>query len=285
VFLNLCAGLDRLGIQYRINDYRHIRNHPNELACIVGRAFVLDWMKWRNPILFGVAGYNHPLDDLELFNRLSVKKVLVPGDWCAEMFKPYWPETQAWPVGIDTDQWAPAREEDKSVDVLLYDKVHWNRERYAPELIEPIRSHLRKEGRSLSEIRYGSYQEEDYRAALSRCRTMIFLCQNESQGIAYQQALSCGLPIMAWDPGGPWQDSDYFPHKVQYSPVTSVPYWDARCGMKFTDVATFEAAWQNFWPQSQARAFKPREFVLDELTLERRAREYYEIARGVMASA
>ena len=103
VFLNLCAGLDRLGIDYRVNDYRHIRNHPDELACIIGRAFVLDWMKWRNPILLGVAVYNHPLDDLELFDRLPVKKILVPGDWCAEMFKPYWPNTQAWPVGIDTD--------------------------------------------------------------------------------------------------------------------------------------------------------------------------------------
>ncbi len=285
VFLNLCAGLDRLGIDYRVNDYRHIRNHPNELACIIGRAFVLDWMKWRNPILLGVASYNHPLDDLELFNRLPVKKILVPGDWCAEMFKPYWPDTQAWPVGIDTDLWAPAREQDKSVDVLLYDKVHWNRDRYASGLIEPIRAYLRKEGHSVSEIRYGSYQEEEYQAALARCRIMIFLCQNESQGIAYQQALSCGLPMMAWDPGGPWQDPGYFPHKVQYSPVSSVPYWDARCGTKFTDIATFEAAWPNFWAQSQAQAFKPREFVLDELTLERRALEYYEIAQGVMRSA
>ena len=51
VFLNLCAGLDRLGIDYRVNDYRHIQKHPDELACIIGRAFVLDWMKWRNPIL------------------------------------------------------------------------------------------------------------------------------------------------------------------------------------------------------------------------------------------
>ena len=75
---------------------------------------------------------------------------------------------------------------------------------------------------------------------------MIFLCQNESQGIAYQQALSCGLPMMAWDPGGPGKDPGYFPHKVQYSPVSSVPYWDARCGTKFTDIATFEAAWPEF---------------------------------------
>src|SRR5215510_7237713 len=28
VFLNLCAGLDRVGIPYRINDYRYVQKHP-----------------------------------------------------------------------------------------------------------------------------------------------------------------------------------------------------------------------------------------------------------------
>ncbi|MGA8216344.1 MAG: hypothetical protein WB799_22325, partial [Candidatus Sulfotelmatobacter sp.] len=27
VFLNLCAGLDKLGISYRVNDYRYIERH------------------------------------------------------------------------------------------------------------------------------------------------------------------------------------------------------------------------------------------------------------------
>ena len=111
---------------------------------------------------------------------------------------------------------------------------------------------------------------------------MIFLCQNESQGIAYQQALSCGVPVFAWDPGGSWKDPDYFPHKVRYEPVSSVPYWDDRCGIKFVDIVTFKAEWQKFWAQSEAGGFKPREYVLDCLTLERQARQYYEIAQGII---
>ena len=51
---NLCAGLDRMGIRYRVNDYGHIRKHPEELACIIGRPFVLDWFAWKNPLLLGV---------------------------------------------------------------------------------------------------------------------------------------------------------------------------------------------------------------------------------------
>ncbi len=281
VFLNLCAGLDKLGIRYRVNDYRYIKEHPNELACIIGRSFVLDKLKWKNPILLGVAGYDHPLQDPDLLKRRDVRKILVPGEWVADMFRAYWPETEAWPVGIDTDRWFPSQQE-KSVDVLLYDKVYWNRDRRVGDLIEPIRAYLKKAGCSVTEIRYGSYQEEDYQAALARCRSMIFLCQNESQGIAYQQALSCGIPLLAWNPRGLWQDPNYFPDRVKYGPVTSIPYWDERCGMEFADFTAFEAAWPLFQQHHAAKTFQPRQYILDNMTLEMRARQYYEIAASLM---
>src|SRR3954453_20445750 len=35
VFLNLCAGLDRVSTSYRVNDYSYIRKPPRELACIL----------------------------------------------------------------------------------------------------------------------------------------------------------------------------------------------------------------------------------------------------------
>jgi hypothetical protein len=64
--------------------------------------------------------------------------------------------------------------------------------------------------------------------------------------------------------------------------VSSVPYWDERCGAKFVDVAGFEAGWQNFWGGCAAGAFDPRGYVLDSLTLEQRALQYYEIARSIV---
>jgi hypothetical protein len=283
VFLNLCAGLDKLGIRYRVNDYNYIRKHPEELACIIGRSFVLDRIKWKNPILLGVAVYNHPLDDPDLFKRLPVKSVLVPCEWYADMCRQEWPNVEAWPVGIDADEWAPSPVEHKTIDVLLYDKVRWERDRYSHALIEPIRARLEAEGRSFQEIRYGNYKEEEYQAALARCRAMIFLSEHESQGLACQQALSSAVPVFAWDRGGAWQDPDYFPHKVRFEGgVSSVPYWDERCGMKFADIDGFKAGWWEFWTRSAAGAFKPRDYILDNLTLERQALRYYEIARAVL---
>lgn len=283
VLLNLCAGLDRLGIRYRVNDYRYIQKHPEELACIIGRPFVLDWFKWKNPLLLGVAMYDHPIDAPERLKDLRVKRVLVPCAWYADMFRPHWPHVDAWPVGIDTDLWTPTPADRKSVDVLLYDKVRWDYERYEPELIEPIRRHLAASGRTVEVIRYGHYKEDDYKAALAHCRSMIFLCEHESQGIACQQALSSGVPVFAWDRRGPWQDPKYFPHKVRYEGgVSSVPYFDARCGMTFTDAAGFTSGWSEFWSHVSAGDFAPRDYVIENLTLEKGALHYYEIAEAVM---
>jgi hypothetical protein len=282
ISLNLCAGLDRLGVPYRFNDYDYARRNPNELACIIGKAQVLDKMEWKNPILFGAAVFSHPLDDPHLFERLPVKKILLPGAWMKEMWRPYWDEPVAvWPVGIDTDRWRPREPAEKPFDILLYDKVRWDHERYEASLIEPIRGKLRQAGRSFREIRYGSYREAEYQAALAECRTMIFLCEHETQGIAYQQALAAGVPILAWDRGGYWQDPAYFPGKVKFQPVTSVPYWDARCGRTFAAIEAFDDAWPQFCDEFQSGRYDPRAYVLENLTLERCARQYMHHVRNV----
>src|SRR5438309_1531345 len=79
----------------------------------------------------------------------------------------------------------------------------------------------------------------EFHAALEQCRTMRLLCEHETQGIAYQQALSCNVPILAWERSGYWQDPAYYPDKVKFAPVTSVPYWDDRCGRTFKNAGEF----------------------------------------------
>jgi hypothetical protein len=282
VFLNLRAGLDRIGACYRVNDYGYAVKNPAVTACIVGKPHVLDRLEWKNPILFGAAVFSHPIDDPELFQRRPIRKVLVPGAWMKEMWKPFWNDSVAvWPVGIDTARWVAAEPARKSTDVLLYDKIMWDRDRLEPILIEPIRQVLRESGRSFREIRYGQYVEEQFRLALSECRSMIFLCEHETQGIAYQQALSCNVPILAWDHGGYWQDPSYFPHKVKFQPVSSVPYWDQRCGRTFAAIDELENAWPAFWDECRSGGFSPRDYILENLTLEKCASAYLHHVRSL----
>jgi hypothetical protein len=285
VFLNLCAGLDRLGVRYRVNDFRHARRHPEALACIIGKPQVLDRMEWRNPILFGASVFSHPLHDVDLLARHPIRRILVPGEWMRSMFEPYYGEAvAAWPVGIDTERWKPRQVDagttsaSGAIDFLIYDKVRWKRALHEPALIEPIRAALRTRRLSFQEIRYGSYREEGYHELLQHCRAMIFLCEHETQGIAYQQALAAGVPILAWDRGGYWQDPEFYPHLVQFAPVTSVPYWDERCGLTFDSPAAFEARLDEFRQLQQEGAFQPRDYILEHLTLERSARAYLQFA-------
>jgi hypothetical protein len=277
VFINLCAGLDLLGRQYRVNDFRYARRNPHETVGIIGKPHVLDMTRWDNPIVFGPAVFSHPSDDPALLHRLDIRSVLVPGNWMRDMCQPFWGHrVTAWPVGIDTERWSLANADQKTTDVLIYDKILWSRENRVQEILQPIRAKLAQLGLTSTEIRYGSYKEGDYHSLLAQCRAMIFLCEHETQGIAYQQALSRGVPILAWDRGGPWQDPSYFP-RINFGPVSSVPYWDDRCGVKFAAASDFDNTFQTFWELVRRRAFAPRDFILEHLTLERSAQHYVEL--------
>lgn len=285
VFLNLCAGLKRLNIPYRVNDYKYAQSNKDDVACIIGKPQVLTKINWHNPILFGAAIYSHPTENVDLLDRYPIRRILVPGEWMRRMCEEAWGSlVTAWPVGIDTEYWAPVPSEFKDVDVLLYDKVRWEHERYADELINPIKILLEKKGLTVESLRYGFYKEEDFHHLLKRAKTMIFLCEHETQGIAYQQALSCNVPVLAWDRGGFWQDPYFYPHKVQFAPVSSVPYWDERCGLKFKNIEEFSEQLDQFIRRQVTGEFSPRLYILENLTLERCARQYVEILNEVKAS-
>ena len=275
VFLNLCAGLDRIGVPYRVNDYAYLRRSPDMLACVVGKPFVLERFHGPNPILFGAAVFSHPSDDPDLFERLPVKRILVPGPWIRDMFvEAYGPErVHAWPVGIDTDHWKPVAGE-KDVDVLLYNKVLWNKAATVSAIVDPVRASLEARGLKVETLTYGSYQPGQFRALLARSRSMVFICEHETQGMAYQQALASGVPILAWRGAREWIDPEYWPHRVRFGPVTAVPYWDDRCGLRYDDVADFDGKLDQFLEGVREGRYAPRDYVLEHLTLERCARLY-----------
>lgn len=285
VFLNLCAGLDRLGVPYRVNDYRSLRRNPGEVACVIGKPPVLEKIPSGTPIVFGAAGYDHPIDNPTLFSDHNIRGVLVPCEWVRQMCEPHWGDkVHAWPVGIDTDGWQPSPNVTKDIDVLVYDKIRCHPDRDHAAVRDPIVRDLEARGLRIATIRYGFYREQQFRDLLARSRSMVFLCEHETQGIALQQALSCDVPVFAWDLGGVWQDTNYYPHRVQFSSVTSVPYWDDRCGMKFRDAADFSARFQDFWTEVTQGRFSPRAYIVENLTLEAGARHYVDLVRRLNAA-
>ena len=102
-------------------------------------------------MMFGTALYNHPVDDEHLPRRHAIRQMLVPSDWVKAMFSKVWPDiVSVWPVGIDTDRWAPSvGESRKTVDVLVYEKLFRDGDRHRVELVEPMMADLRRRGLGL----------------------------------------------------------------------------------------------------------------------------------------
>src|SRR5262249_21947404 len=240
-----------------------------------GRRQVREQRGWEYRVLLGRGISPRRSDDPDLLRRLPVGGVRVGCVWMRQMFEPYYGGRVAiWAAGIDTARWQPGPDDAKDLDVLVYDKVRWEHERYERELITPILESLRPRRLRFEVIRYRPYREEAYWATRRRVLLMVLLCEHETQGFAYLQALSSGVPIFAWDRGGLWRDPAYHPHRVRFGPVTSVPYWDARCGLTFADTAQYQERLDALLARSAAGQLDPRADVLETPSPEGCAHKY-----------
>lgn len=277
VFINLCLGLDKLGVKYEINlPFKEIKDDDliGVLGC--GRS-CLNGYDRPNPIVAGIGLMTHPSEWSTLCADYPVVKYLQHSTWANDVYKPYFGDRcHIWPVGIDTEKWQDNLMTPKTTDFLIYNKIMWNYEITSKELLDPIRQLLTSKGLTFTELRYGFYKPQEYQKALEYCRSMIFLCEHESQGIAYQECLSSNVPILAWDQGE-CLDPNRFVWGMPHIPATSVPYWDDRCGVKFKDINDLSDQLEIFLSKLYANEFAARDYILENLTLEKCARDFVNI--------
>jgi hypothetical protein len=216
----------------------------------------------------------HPSEWPTLCDDYPVKQYLQHSAWANDIYRPYFGDRCGiWPVGIDTDAWAPHPDNHKDIDLLIYDKVMWNPEAVKPPLYAVISDFASRKRLAVKILVYGKYSEQEYRSLLGRSRAMIFLCEHESQGLAYQECLSSGVPILAWDQGQ-YLDPNRFAWGQPNIAATSVPYFDNRCGERFKGLEDFDEKLSIFIQRIGASSYSPRDFILENLTLEGCAAQY-----------
>src|SRR5262249_53354667 len=93
---------------------------------------------------------------------------------------------------------------------------------------------------------------------------------------AYLECLSSGVPVLAWDQGL-CLDPDRFAWGQPDIPASSVPYFDARCGLTFQHMGEFPVRLVEFMERERSGAFSPREFVVEHLNVEKCAKHFVEI--------
>ena len=280
----LVRALERAGLEVRHNDFRAARRNPDHPVGLIGYPQILDGWDLPNPAVLGPGLIDHPSLAPGLMDDGRFQLYVVTCDWMRELFAPHYGAERVvpWYAGIDLAEWPDLRAEPKDVDVLVYDKIRWNRDRLVPELLTPVMEALAARGLRVETVRYKEYDHETYRALLGRSRAMVFLCEHETQGMAYQEAMASDVPILAWD-NGCWLDPNVGAWEGRPVPASSVPYFSPECGERFRGADDFAAALDRFWPRLDD--YTPRRYVARELSQEGSARLYMEHYRRALRPA
>lgn len=284
VVKNFLIGLDRKGISYNYNRSSFLIPKSKKVISFGLGVNGVDGFDKGNPIIAAI-GFPYPGEFPDLCEKYNVKKFLQHSQWVLDFVKSarcYDDQVfDLWPAGIDTEEWRPMTDSSKKeADVLIYNKICWDKEDRNKDLLQPIREFIASRNLSSSEIIYGHYSTEEYHNKLAQAKVMIFISAHESQGLAYQECLSCNIPVMAWEPGY-WLDPIRLDYHKSAIPATSVPFFDKRCGVTFADYEAFEKRFDLFYEDAMAGKFSPREFVLENLSIEKSTESMLEIYNSI----
>ena len=267
VYANLLKGLDRIGYPYVVN--RDLR--ATSRLWIQDDIDALHYMHMSNAkIVVGPNLFCLPRDVPESISFSGVLYIQ-PSDGTQMLWRelgfdrcPF----VTWPVGIDTDEFAPSARLRSERFVVVYHK-----QRPATEL-QAIEEDLARRRLPYEVIKYGSYTEDQFKRLLDSALLVVWHGRHESQGIAFQEVLSCNVPVVLCDVtclGDDCSNYAYEPAERSF-PATAAPYFDERCGARVTSVGDFSGALDQVLDQLDSLA--PREFVMEHLSLDGQARAF-----------
>lgn len=281
-FNMLYRGLTEAGYIVHRNDYALARANPDYPVGIVGGPILLKDWPLSNPAILGPSIYDQPGQAPRLFEDGRFKRYVCLADWMYDLFETvYRGRCVKWYAGIDTHAWPDLSGEIKDLDFLIYDKVRWDHDHYQHSLIDPVLRDLDARGLTYELIRYRFHDHETFKSLLGRARGLLFLCENETQGIAYQEAMASNVPVLAWDRGY-WADPQWKPYMDAAPWASSVPFFSETCGERFTDMDDFVAKLDRFIERREL--YRPRTYVTHHLNIaqsgELYAKAYFEAAVG-----
>ena len=261
VIKNLKLGLDKLGVEYIENPQKI--DEKDKVIALQWHSLVSN-VKPEN-LIIGPNVCTLPIDNNFIMSQ-NYKKVVVPSEWIKNKYKRWIPEEKIfiWPVGIDTDYFSDKSNAEKTLDCLIYYK-----RRSFDELTLATKV-LKQYKQTFDIIEYGNYNEIDFINKVSKSKYVFLLDSCESQGIAIQEVMSMNVPMFVWDVTH-WMDrGEEF--KVEAS---SIPYWDKRCGAHESKIELIYERFNVFL--REFGFFNPRDYILENFTLEKQSNSIIEI--------
>lgn len=261
VAANTMRGLDILGLPYERN---RICQYNGMLH------MVAQWRELPRNTWMGVETMVLPRENYEAWNLFD--KWLTPCEWVTKSYRTdkatVGKRIVEWPAGVDTERFTP---DDVAVerDCLIYYKTVTKQTTDAD--LKRLTDTLDAGNVSYSVIKYGAYTEDEFIRACNTSRCAIWLAGTESQNIALLECMAMGVPVLVYD------QTLFQYNGFEMQGASSAPYFDDRCGVKRIgrefDISDIKA----FIGHSTACAYNPRDYVLENFTLDRCARKYYDI--------
>ena len=207
---------------------------------------------------FSVFPVKHQMDLIKNINSTYVQ----PSEWAACV----WSNNvlcnnlkiKSLPFGVDTNKFNELNPINERNDVFIYYKGR------TPNDLNLIEHFLKNKNINYTIFSYRNrYNENDYINYLQKSKYGIWVDAHESQGFALQESLSCNVPLLVWNIKSMNQE---YGQNYDDIPATTIPYWDERCGEYFYKIEELEDKFNLFL--SKIETYKPREYILDNLSFE-----------------
>ena len=250
---NLIKSLDQEKIEYAINEEKYEHNFlvQYDATAHEKHSKIEQDTTIIGPQVWMFDGYGQFLIE----NQNYYKKIIAPSEWVKNKFitKFNLPEDKlaVWPVGI---------EEFNNIREPNYDCLIYFKRRDQSEL-DAVKNFLVNNGLSYRMVEYGTYGEDGFKQLVNSAKFCFLINGTESQGIAVQEIMSMGVPIIAWDIKE-WLDQG----ESYRVPATSIPYWDERCGEVFFNIDDLEVTFSKFY--ATLDKYDPKAFIKDNLSFE-----------------
>ncbi len=268
----LFAGLKKLNINFKANSLFGSKNPW--IGVLSDPVHALPWAireKERGIASKLIAGPNLvtvPENHEGIIRNPMIDIVVTPCKWVSDVYIYYAPELKnrlvEWAVGVDEIYWAPTMAK-KQLDCLIYNK-QTNNGNF--NILKRITGFLDSRKISYKVLNYNELSHPIYLEFLQNSCAMIYLGQTESQGISLFEAWSCGVPTLV-------HNHNLWVYKGQQFNASAAPYLSDRSGMSFDNEGDFQDVFDEFFEKLQV--FEPREYILENFTLEKAAQKYLDI--------
>jgi len=275
---SLTRGLTLLDEPFE-RDPRGLANGPEVVGVLSSLEALEDAIAWRRerPDRRLLAGPNIvvlPSDAPSLMTAPEIDACVVPSDWVRDVYEADAPDLRGrivvWPAGVDTEYWVPTGSDTTSRRAVVYIKELDGQLNASTAEIQRAQAVLGYCRFAVTVLRYGAFTPEEYRLALRDADLVVFFTPTESQCIAQLEAWATGVPTFVWA-GDRWQ------HAGTVHRSSSAPYLSSATGRCFADADELSALLQQ-WERMQDE-FRPREWVLANMTDALSAKAYLRIAR------